>query len=111
MDAIGKWENGVLIAVKNYGKACAHNAQSPATFELEQAQEAAYVAVCNELRTTPEGFALVPVGVAALHTNMKTTTSTQPDWHDAPTCAGDWLCDYLNNSNSSFDTSAERKEV
>ena len=61
MDAIGKWENGVLIAVKNYGKACAHNAQSPATFELEQAQEDAYVAVCNELRTTPEGFALVPV--------------------------------------------------
>ena len=47
----------------------------------------------RHLRTTPEGFALVPVGVAALHTNMKTTTSTQPDWHDAPTCAGDWLCD------------------
>ncbi len=61
MDAIGKWKNGVLIAVKNYGNACAHNAQSPATFELEQAQEDAYVAVCNELRTTPEGFALVPV--------------------------------------------------
>ncbi len=20
--------------------------------------------------------------------------STQPDWHDAPTCAGDWLCDF-----------------
>ena len=61
MDAREKWKNGVLIAVKNYGKACAHNAQSPATFELEQAQEDAYVAVCNELRTTPEGFALVPV--------------------------------------------------
>jgi len=49
MDAIGKWKNGVLIAVKNYGKACAHNAQSPATFELEQAQEDAYVAVCKLL--------------------------------------------------------------
>ena len=61
MDAREKWKNGVLIAVKNYGKACAHNAQSPDTFRLQQAQEAAYVAVCNELRTTPEGFALVPV--------------------------------------------------
>ena len=60
MDAIGKWKNGVLIAVKNYGNACAHNAQSPATFKLEQAQEMAYVAVCNELRTTPEGYMLVP---------------------------------------------------
>ena len=79
MDAREKWKNGVLIAVKNYGKACAHNAQSPDTFRLQQAQEAAYVAVCNELRTTPEGFALVPVGVAALRTNIKATTSTQPD--------------------------------
>ena len=53
-DKIEAWRHGLLRLVLQHARAYADNSDPAKT-------EAAYVAICDYLRTTPEGFRLVPV--------------------------------------------------
>ena len=53
-DRIEAWRHGLLRLVLQHARAYADNSDPAKT-------EAAYVAICDCLRTTPEGFALVPI--------------------------------------------------
>ena len=53
-DKIEAWRHGLLRIVLQHARAYADNSDPAKT-------EAAYVAICDYLRTTPEGFVLVPV--------------------------------------------------
>ena len=53
-DKIEAWRHGLLRLVLQHARAYADNSDPAKT-------EAAYVAICDYLRTTPEGFVLVPV--------------------------------------------------
>ena len=53
-DKIEAWRHGLLRIVLQHARAYADNSDPAKT-------EAAYVAICDYLRTTPEGFRLVPV--------------------------------------------------
>jgi len=53
-DKIEAWRHGLLRLVLQHARAYADNSDPAKT-------EAAYVAICDYLRTTPEGYRLVPV--------------------------------------------------
>ena len=53
-DKIEAWRHGLLRLVLQHARAYADNSDPAKT-------EAAYVAICDYLRTTPEGFVLVPI--------------------------------------------------
>jgi hypothetical protein len=52
-DKIEAWRHGLLRLVLQHARAYADNSDPAKT-------EAAYVAICDYLRTTPEGFVLMP---------------------------------------------------
>ena len=73
-DKIEAWRHGLLRLVLQHARAYADNSDPAKT-------EAAYVAICDYLRTTPEGYRLAPVKPTAA---MITAGVAEADFYETP---------------------------